>query len=671
MSLIFNSILTLIELALSGSIIFATIKYTELPQAIFYLLLCIPFALYPSRSLNILFLVLPIFGNKPGTDQYLGLTLTCAIFILCQNFSDLLKRQVNIDWSNKVVWTSYLYLGIGIISVFPHLSHPAIDPLSSFVRMDTLGDYFLTLARLLMADELKYFYPITAVINLGLALSVSRFVFKSAKQNPLFLKGLSFHIVTGVIISIILGLLDYFDFLSLLGIRELDPQVNSGGVQFRLQSFFGHSGWYAEYLTFGMPFVISLMLLPVRNWLKITLCLGTMIIGEYALILTYQRGGWISYPLTLIGIWSAIHVLKAKEQTGTPIFSSAFKKTFRKILISLPITIIISISLVKLYSSDSASTKIQKYTDRVVQITQTQDRTEYFKAGAALGLLHPIFGGGIESFGLQYVDEISNETGLLHKKYDLPFHGSAHNFYFQIFSGTGAIGLICILYLIFSTLKTVVLTLKSKDAVTPNKLALSLITGSFLLAILIYGVVQEIFYIQCLQILFFSALFGFAAEFPKTLPETKKIKAVYLSAILIAFISHLIWEQKSGSVKQQELRAFGCHPQEREETGWVFSWCGPTTYLPYKVKDGKITLKVQSILENPESKMMVFEGQNKIGEFMLQPGIYYEKIIPIQKEKTDTVWVTIKNQAAFIPDLVYPESNDFRLLSFKLTPTLE
>jgi O-antigen ligase len=522
-----------------------------------------------------------------------------------------------------------------------------------------------------MADELKYFYPITALINLGLALGISRFVFTAAKQSTVFLKSLSFHLVAGVVISIISGLLDYFDFLSLIGIRELDPQVNAGGIQFRLQSFFGHSGWYAEYLTFSMPFVISLMLLPVRNWLKIILCLGTMIIGEYALILTYQRGGWISYPLTLVGIWSAIHILKGKDRNNVTVFNSVFKRTFRRILISLPITIAISISLVKLYSTDSASTQIQKYTDRVAQIAQTQDRTEYFKAGANLGLMHPILGGGLESFGLQYVDEISKETGSLHKKYELPFHGSAHNFYFQVFSGTGLIGLICILYLIFSTIISIYSTLRNGSLIPSHKLALALITGSFLLAILIYGVVQEIFYIQCLQILFFSTLFGFAAEFPQTFAKKSKIRGICLSATLIAFVSHLIWEEKSGRVLQQEQRAFGCHPAETEENGWVFSWCGPTAYLPYKVKDGAIQIKVQSILESKESTMTIFEGRDKIGEFKLQPGTYYEKVIPIGRRTTETVWITIKNEAAFIPDLLYPESNDFRLLSFKLTPTLD
>ncbi len=658
----------ILELIVASLVAISILSFSDSLVIKSQLILLVPIFFFPIQSLKILFLAIPLFGNKPGTLQYLSLTLICSLILFCTSLRSLKTCKDKDQNSNLITWLGFLYLLIGSLSLVGHLSHPAFNPLSAYFQIDTVKDLFVSIYRILLADELKFYYPITALLNLFFALSIAKNVYRATLTDSSFYRGLAFHLVTGVLLSILCGLLDYFDFFSLLEIRSLDPQVNAGGTQFRLQSFFGHSGWYAEYLTFGIPFIISLMLLPIANSYRIALCLGAMIIGEYALILTYQRGGWISYPLTLIGIWSAIYIFRNREKGARTPFVSLFKITLKKVVISLPITIIISISLVKLFAGESSTEKLQKYATRASEITQTQDRIEYIKAGTALGMIQPILGGGLESFGLQYVDEISNPSGGLYKRYDLPFHGSAHNFYLQIFSGTGLVGLGCLLFMIFAAFRAIKKILQSKKIISADNLCAALITATFLLAILIYGCVQEIFYIQILQILFFATMFAFAAIFKEHLGFNNSYKLYAVLSLSILFVANMIWAQKSGDIARNENRTFGCYPSESDDKGWVFNWCGPTAYILRHKNNGSIKLKVQSILESPPSKMSVFYQSQKIAEFHLDPGIYYEKIVKIPKEYPEDLWVVVKNEAAMVPETVYPKSNDYRLVSFKLTP---
>ncbi len=63
-------------------------------------------------------------------------------------------------------------------------------------------------------------------------------------------------ILLGAIVSAVVGLLNYYGMLSLDFFRSLDPVENPGGIQFRLQSTFGHPGWFAEFVTVAIPFIL-------------------------------------------------------------------------------------------------------------------------------------------------------------------------------------------------------------------------------------------------------------------------------------------------------------------------------------------------------------------------------------------------------------------------------
>ena len=48
-----------------------------------------------------------------------------------------------------------------------------------------------------------------------------------------------------------------------------------------------------------------------------------MSLTEFTLILAYQRGGWISYPLTLLVVWFCIYVLDEDEQSAAEVIAKA------------------------------------------------------------------------------------------------------------------------------------------------------------------------------------------------------------------------------------------------------------------------------------------------------------------------------------------------------------
>jgi O-antigen ligase len=356
----------------------------------------------------------------------------------------------------------------------------------------------------------------------------------------------------GLLLTIFLGLLDYYDLINLNTMRPWYFLAELGeNYRFEhLTSVFGNPGWYAQYLVLGSPALLAILALRWQKKWKIVLLVSLMIVTEFCIILIYQRGGWLSYPLTLVIIWFCVYVLDGESKNFSH-HIQAIKGSLLKIAITLPVTIAISLTLVYFTARVQPENRQQLsgFVQRAESITNVNDRLKYWEPAFLMVRLHPLFGPGVESFASQY-EKLYVAPGHLYTqtpKYDVaPFYGSAHNLYFQTLAGKGILGLLSLFGVM---LAAITLVWRGIFAVSASGLALSLpqrlllmMTLAYTCALAIYGNVGEIFYSPngyILFVLFFAASIG---AVPATFHLSRRFRIWVLGLLSCAFVLHLYLE---------------------------------------------------------------------------------------------------------------------------------
>lgn len=371
-----------------------------------------------------------------------------------------------------------------------------------------------------------------------------------AEWQPAF-KAWLFATLAGLLVSLAFGLLDYYSLINLRALRPLDPLVNAGDVQGRLQSFFGHSGWYAQYLTLAIPFGLLVLTLQIKPAWRIAIILAIMVLAEYVLILTYQRGGWLSYPVTVAVIWFCIYALKPRKE-GAPSVIASFRKSSIKILVSIPLTIAASLALLSFVDMGSGAGKeTAQYVERFKDIGKTNDRTRYIPIALNLVSLHPIYGGGSESFAFRYTEAYLKPGAPFAKTQTTigTYYGSAHNVYLQTLTGKGIVGLLTLIGFLLSfpwvaahLLKRNFMPLGAQTALNHDRQIVTMLGLSYAVAFGIYGNVQEIFYIPSLTVIMFFMAGIFVHQVPASVPAPHKTVPALLMAAGLLFVVHLVLE---------------------------------------------------------------------------------------------------------------------------------
>jgi len=522
-------------------------------------------------------LLLPLGGNRPGTVHFIGSVIFGAALLTGAVIGRRTLRMIPSPTNLPIplLFASVLYGLISLLSLssipLPHL----LDELRNLINLSSAREIATSLHLMLETNEHTLLYSILSVYLTLLSIALGFVAFQLCRGEPdrtprLFLGAIG----GGLLLSAALGLLDYYGVVSLGAIRPLDPIVNPGERQFRLQSLFAHSGWYAEYVTLTIPTALLLLSLRLRFSLRVVTLLLVALLGEFILILTYQRGGWLSYPLTLIAMWSAIYVVQRLER-GEHDVLTALRRSLVKVAISLPLTIIVSLSLLLVLSrGEGDHDRLAPYMKRLADIQRTGDRTDFLLAGVLLGVRHPFLGGGADSFATQFNREVVDPKGELAGRFNLPLHGSAHNVYAQTFSGKGLAGLATLIALPLLLIYLAFVMIRDRDATIERKLY-ALTGACFGCAFLIYGNVQEVFYVQVLQFLFFTVIGVIAAVVPAR-PVSKHGARRILLALGAILLLHLAWEFIfPGHTRYLAAapREFGCYPPEISPEGQRFRWC--------------------------------------------------------------------------------------------------
>ena len=198
-------------------------------------------------------------------------------------------------------------------------------------------------------------------------------------------------------------------------------------------------------------------------------------------------------------------------------------------------------------------------------------------------MLHPILGGGSESFALRYTQQFLMPTGWYDDSPSKLDPTSAHNVYLQTFAGKGVVGLGLLAAMCLCGVWACVRVLLRSDGKDRLRLHLATVGGTSIVGFLVYGLVQEVFYVHALQVLFFFSLGFVAAATQGVLTWPAAARKTLWTALVTVFVIHVGYEYVypgPSRLVRPPVAPEGVSWQEPDENGVVFQWTSSRAVFP-------------------------------------------------------------------------------------------
>jgi O-antigen ligase len=666
-------------LGLVISLLVAHAYITDLKSTHLWLVLLavIATAIKPVWALSAFLVFLPVLGNRPTTEQFQLLLMTSAALNLTLAIKHLRAKRAGVDdQRRKAVFAHPLMLMALVYFLASLASLTSLPWKQLLLEYQAAGGpglkltpyqlrYFLSL------NETSYAYSILTVLLTQQAILTAFFVHAFVQRASRHAFVFCVSLAAGLALTLFAGVLDFYQLINLEFLRALDPNINPGGVQVRLQSFLGHSGWLAEYIVLTIPYALVLLLQKGRTRLRLSLLVFMLMLGVYVTALTFQRGGWITYAVTLLLVCFSIFTTRSNKG-GAHGFVQIKEASLKAVGLFV---LIVAVPLFALY----AVNKIQSggaqqgrgndvYAQRLVEIGNVSERTVFFKAGYRLGLLHPFLGGGSEGFGFLYKKEFLDAEGR-YVNDPIPLgtlYSTAHNVYMQTFSGKGLWGLVLLLLPLLYMIASGLNLLKRED-VTPQQRLIILLSICAACAFLIYGNMQEFFYIQSLQYIFFITLAIFSAALSSQQNIERRHTKFLWIFLAVGLAAHVAWEYGyPGQARKmwQGRPLYGCYEQEVDAVTGRFNWCGQSFRQTFPITNlnGQPTVILSLGITNPRPdpplvNLRVELAAQEVASYRLHPNARYflPIVIPQHLQSlTEGQTATLK----FISDNLFNPAHD-------------
>ncbi|OPZ08282.1 MAG: O-Antigen ligase [candidate division BRC1 bacterium ADurb.BinA292] len=443
-------------------------------------------ALWPMGYFYSLALALPWFGNNPGGPHHLYLVEMGLMGLVSGHLTTRLLLWVSPKRSrlDAAVWFFVLY---SCVCVFPQWRY-------LWAELLTYPRQFL----FVIHNHYGTSYTFGLQLALKLALSAGLYVALRDRRLPaLRLLRLWWLLVVSLAASALLGVGEYFDWLSLAWWRAENPDISRFGYD-RLQSLYWHSGWYAQYLAALAPGALALAVIgrvarhperaallsrrPFRlaairvRWfywsLVLLLCLTQL--------MTQQRGGWIALTAGLAVVIAAVMITNGPERLRWGRTALAVGLTVT--------TIVLLAGSVALFSP--------VFRHRVTELFAYEDRMDIWLSAIGLFRIHPLVGVGLGNYHRVHLGVYPEGHPYFHIDKVAP-----HSLYLHVLSERGLIGLIALLLIIAGVVWGAWRIVKeSRDDLARWGTGLALLGG--VVAILFYGIFQETFYIRTVDLIF-------------------------------------------------------------------------------------------------------------------------------------------------------------------------
>ncbi len=479
-----------------------------------------------------------------------------------------------------------------------------------------------------------------------------------------------------IILVLGVGILDYYSVIDLRGFRPLDWNVNPENVQQRLQSFFGHSSWCSQYITISIASLLILLAYPLTRGRLLAIIIGTLISSEFVLILAYQRGGWVSYPLTLVVIWFSVYVIRSGDSGASML--GLIRRSLIKIAISVPLTVLASLALFTFVTGELP----HKYLERFRAISSLGDRLLYLPVSLDLWSLHPILGGGAFTFTYRYVQEFLLPAGhFISANNPLRvYYNNAHSTYLAIGVGQGLIGLglyLGILFLLISgplrLLRNGFVDPKKGVTLSLEQRLFALIGLTMAMAFSLYGLVDDLFYIASSGVVFTLILALVVREVPPAFEISKTAQKGILSWFVCLLVVQALWEYALPGPTRElmaQSRHEGCYDPEPGPDGAMQRWCSPKFNVTVPVvayREGRYAFFRLTPLAKPDPEDPIAVDVSAQGQkisYKLQASQAAWVTIPLDASVTGQVELEIQLDNGKVPLRDLKElSLDRRLLS--------
>ena len=614
----------------------------------------------PVLAAAVLLAIAPICGTKPVTGPYLFF----VAFVACAVpgwLARLATRDRALALDTLTTPTGLALLGYVGASCLSLSSLPIYAP-ADIVGADTIGDAIRALpAALAGADVTDTIYPVLTVILTLHALVAALVVAVAIRRDALIGPGdpagrsadhiaaaavVTGGILAGLVITVAAGALDRLGLVDLRLLRITDPFTNVTGAD-RLQSTFGHAGWLAEYVCFATPAILGLWLWPgpaggaepaLRRRARVAAAMGLLLAALVVIVLSYQRGGWITWAIIGAGVAAAIVRLAtaSADTTAAPPLRRLLAIAAGAALLAIAAGLVV----VRVAGGPGA---MDRFAARARTITQVSDRQAHVTAGLRLGALMPVLGSGSESFALRYRDEYLRAGGEYYARGASPLlemYGSAHNVFAQTFAGKGTVGLVALLVVVLVGGAAALRTLRqarSADARVVAAVALGMIA-----AFAIYGQVQEVFYIPPLQLMVFTA-FGLAAALDRPAavaraasPATARLGIV--TALLgLALAVHLVYGYVlpgtlAEGYRDREISRAGARLSAPVlgDDGQYFQWTGHRAVVTVPRQARELSFDLRRPGATPREVEVRFDGR-AIDRVRLEDGDWRHVVYPLRR----------------------------------------
>lgn len=433
-------------------------------------------------------------------------------------------------------------------------------------------------------------------------------------------------LLAGAFWASVAGVFEYYNFFDLAWFREVE------GRGARLQSVFANPGWFAEFLSVSIPYILLGFISPKLKVAQKICLFGVLVVCEIAIILTYSRTGWFVYPLVLFVCWFFFYIA---TQVGSGRF--AWKQiggVFLKVIISVPLTLLLSYVLVFQIFNLMNPAELQereKFDKRLSQMINPVERKAIWAESLELVKEKPFFGLGYESFKFQ-----NSILKKVKKQWDTP-----HSFYLQLLVSGGIAGMTLWGVLIFATLYLLVSDL------IKNKAYLNIAVILSIVAFHLYGLAQAMQYISLIWFLVFLNI-GYAMTIDeKVLPvwvrRNEPVLALVLMLIVFSgIVTYVIdFESKKLATKekleiysldQEQNNYLGFYSSEQWGEQGVYRWTGSSAIIKLpaaQIFEFTFVCSASDLKRNPLI-LSVYEGGKQIDEiaFYQQASITKQYIIP-------------------------------------------
>ncbi len=485
---------------------------------------------------------LPFFLQRTSTAP--GAWLAALVFIL--EVTWLLRRRP--DWAAS--WRAIAREPMLLLSVL--FVAAAVASLSSLPLVSIWREYVAAIdgaVNLRWTDlplawashgEGRREFPITAAALTFEAVGLMLIVWRETRDSSATARRLALALAAGTAMTAALGLLELVHVVDLEAWRGAYGSFQRPGST---QALAGNPGWLTQYVAYTLPYGLVLLEGRAPLSLRRALLIGYVALLVIALVLGYQRGGWITGVAVIVWVVVGARALTARAAHGlagrTPLGTGlAF--------VGVVALVVLTVRQIPATSRADGALTLADYAARVASIS-AGDRLPYQRAGLMVWRLHPVLGGGHESFAYLYHRYFVSPGGPyqtpadVSSPYRVPDASSAHSLYLQTLAGTGAVGLLLLLALFAVAGWATWRAGRAPTTPDPYRTVRWAAAGS-LLAVALYGFVQEVFYVHALRLLCFVTLGLIAGTTAGRLRLPAGAAPRLAGALGAAFILHLAYE---------------------------------------------------------------------------------------------------------------------------------